>query len=111
LSDERVRQRLQDIVDDARELQTHLEGMDRDAFCRDLGAQRIAERLLEIAGGAATHVPDDASDQIDADWAGLRRMRVLLAHAYHRVDPQQLWAAATRDLPRLADAVQAYLDD
>jgi len=107
--DERARERLQDILDVAQELAGHLAGRDRASFLADRGLQRITERLLEIAGEAATHVPDDVADGIGAGWKDLRGMRVLLAHAYHRILPERLWNATTRDLPRLAAAVQAHL--
>lgn len=107
--DDDVWQRLQDIVDVAAELDGHLQGLNQEEFTRDRGAQRIAERLLEIAGEAASNVDDDVLQEIPADWASLKAMRVVLAHAYHRIKPDRLWTSATVSLPRLAAAVQAYL--
>ncbi len=108
--DERARQRLQDILDVADELAETLEGTTKASFARNKGLQRIAERLLEIAGEAATHVPDAVAKTIVADWTGLRGLRVILAHAYHRVDVATLWTAAVDHLPRLAQAVRKALD-
>jgi uncharacterized protein with HEPN domain len=105
--DDRTGQRIKDILDVADELAHHLEGATKASFQRDKGLQRIAERLLEIAGEAATHVADEQAEAIDADWENLRAMRIILAHAYHRVIPERLWNAATQDLPRLAAAIRA----
>ncbi len=44
-------------------------------------------------------------------WDDVRRLRILLAHHYHRVDPDQVWAIATRDVPELADAILAARPD
>ena len=107
--DELTRGRLQDILDVADELAGHLRGRDRAAFAADRGLQRIAERLLEIAGEAANHVPDEIAKGIEADWRNLRGMRVLLAHAYRRIAVDRLWNAATIALPRFAAAVAASL--
>lgn len=106
---DRSRDRLQDILDLAGELADHLQGATQASFRRHRGLQRIAERILEICGEAANAVPDEVLATMEADWAGLRRMRILLAHAYHRVDPDQLWVAATKDLPAVAKAIRKAL--
>lgn len=108
--DERARQRLQDILDANEELHQSLRGYDEGRFASERGIQRIAERLLEIAGEAATHVPEDVTEMIHADWSGLRAMRIILAHAYRRVDSQILWDSATRSLPAFARAVREVLE-
>lgn len=91
------------------ELAGHLRGVSREEFISTKAHQRVAERLLEIAGEAATNIEDGILDDIEADWEGIRAMRVLLAHAYRKVDPGPLWEAAKRDLPRLAGAVREFL--
>ncbi len=93
----------------SQELAAHLDGATLATFRRDKGLQRIAERLIEIAGEAASHVTADVAEAIEADWTSLRGMRVVLAHAYHRVDLDMLWAAATRDLPKLAASVSRHI--
>lgn len=109
--DERTRQRLKDILEVADELAGELAGMTLAAFRQAKGKQRIAERLLEVAGEAANHVPREVRDEIAVNWDGLRSLRVLLAHAYHRVDPGELWVAATKALPPFAARIRAFLGD
>lgn len=108
--DDADRDRLLDIVEHAAELAGDLDGVTRDRFLADQKLRRVAERLLEICGEAANNLSDHARRAIDADWRGLRRMRVILAHAYPRVDPEALWDAAKRSLPALAAAVRAHLE-
>jgi uncharacterized protein with HEPN domain len=33
-------------------------------------------------------------------------LRIVLAHHYHRVDPGQVWAIATSEVPRLAEGIR-----
>lgn len=40
-------------------------------------------------------------------WKDISGLRVLLAHRYHRVDPEQVWVIAARDVPTLLEALQA----
>ncbi|HUR25767.1 MAG TPA: HepT-like ribonuclease domain-containing protein [Candidatus Thermoplasmatota archaeon] len=101
---------MQDILDVAAELAAHLEGRTKADFLKDRGVQRIAERLVEIAGEAANNVSEEVAETIAANWRGLRAMRILLAHAYRRIDLEILWNAASKDLPRLAASVAAHIE-
>lgn len=80
-----------------------LVGRGRAAVESDPALWLALERVVEIAGEAATNVGDDARSQLpDVPWRELTATRVLLAHAYHRVDLDLLWDIAERDLPALA---------
>ena len=64
------------------------------------------ERAIEIAGEAATQVGEQTQAAFPAvAWKELSAVRVVLAHAYHRVDLDQLWAIAVDDLPVVAAAL------
>ena len=64
------------------------------------------ERAIEIAGEAATRLSDETKAQFpDVEWNELAAVRVLLAHAYHRIDRDLLWGIAERDLPRVLGAL------
>lgn len=64
------------------------------------------ERAIEIAGEAATQLSDETrSRHAGVPWQELISVRVVLAHAYHRVDLDQLWAIAADDLPGVAEAL------
>ncbi len=64
------------------------------------------ERAIEIAGEAATQLEDATrARHPGAEWRPLMATRVILAHAYHRVDLDLLWDIAAHDLPRLAEAL------
>jgi len=68
---------------------------------------RAAERLLEIIGEAASNVsPDAAAAHPDVDWRKIVRLRIVLAHHYHRTDPDLIWSYAIEQAPRLAAALR-----
>ena len=64
------------------------------------------ERAIEIAGEAATQVSDETKARLpQVAWKELAAVRVVLAHAYHRVEFDQLWGIADHDLPTVAKAL------
>jgi uncharacterized protein with HEPN domain len=64
------------------------------------------ERIIEVAGEAATQLDEATREQYpQVKWRELIGTRVVLAHAYHRVDLDLLWDIASQELPKLADAL------
>lgn len=62
------------------------------------------ERAIEIAGEAATQLTEETKARFpDVAWRELTGVRVILAHAYHRVDLDLLWGIAANDLPIVAE--------
>ena len=103
--------RLLDILD-AADLIARLVARGRAAFAEDEAILPAVERQLEIIGESATVLSDQARFSIpDVRWQDLRRLRILLAHHYHRVDPAQVWAIATGDAALLASSISAARPD
>jgi uncharacterized protein with HEPN domain len=85
-----------------------LVGRGRATFDADPFLQRAAERLLEIIGEAAKAVSDETRARYpDVEWSKAARLRDLLIHGYHRIDPAQVWATAVDHVPALARALHA----
>jgi uncharacterized protein with HEPN domain len=100
-------ERIQDILDAAGELAAVTDA-GRDAFLRSPVHQRAAERLLEIIGEASIGLSAATREAHAAvAWRDIARLRNLLAHHYHRIDPAQVWAIATTEVPALAHALAA----
>ena len=77
----------------------------RDRFDSDRAIALAVERLLEIIGEAANALDDATREQFpDVPWRDLTRLRIVLAHHYHRIDADQVWTIATDEVPRLAIA-------
>ena len=67
------------------------------ALLRDAG-ERILIKIATVAGG----LPDDfKAGHPDIDWAGINRMRNLVAHHYDKVNDDLLWQALTTRIPDL----------
>jgi uncharacterized protein with HEPN domain len=78
----------------------------RQAFDDDEAVRLAIERALEIIGEAANTIGDATRElHPDIDWRRITRLRILLAHHYHRVDPDQVWTIAVDDVPALAKAL------
>jgi len=100
-------QRIADILDASAELAEIVARGDAD-FMRVPTFQRAAECLLEIMGEAATALSDEVVEACPGvRWRDIRRLRVVLAHHYHRIDPAQVWTIAANDVPELANALQS----
>jgi uncharacterized protein with HEPN domain len=75
----------------------------RDAFRDDEAVLPAVERLLEVIGESANAMTAGGRATVAGTaWDDVRRLRILLAHHYHRVDADQVWSIATSDVPALA---------
>src|SRR3989442_6175097 len=77
-----------------------------DEFGRDRAVRLAIERLLEIIGEAANALSQGTRSRFPAvDWAGITRLRIVLAHHYHRVDAELVWTMASEEIPALVCAL------
>jgi uncharacterized protein with HEPN domain len=98
--------RIADILSAAGELGAIVE-RGRAAFTTDPILSRATERLLEIIGEAANQLEAGTTDCYpDIPWRDISRLRIVLAHHYHRVDPDQVWVIATTHIPELVAALR-----
>ena len=99
-------QRLADILDACAEVAAVV-AMADNGQCPRWMLTRALERLLEILGEASQALGDDVRDRYpDVPWREITRLRIVLAHHYQRVDADQVWAIAEREIPRLADSLR-----
>jgi uncharacterized protein with HEPN domain len=98
-------ERIADILEASREV-AGLVRLGREQFDTDRTAQLAIERLLEIVGEAARALDEETRERFpDVAWRDITRLRIVLAHHYHRVDPDQVWSIASVDIPALALAI------
>ncbi|MGH9155669.1 MAG: HepT-like ribonuclease domain-containing protein [Acidimicrobiales bacterium] len=99
--------RIADMLEAARELAAIVSDGE-SAWEKDRIRQLAAERLLEIIGESARALSPERRDANPGiAWTDIIGLRTLLAHHYHRVDPQQVWVIATEDVPRLVEQLEA----
>lgn len=98
-------ERIADIVDACREVGALVE-RGRGAFDADRAIQLALERLLEIIGEASNALSDETRSGYDSvGWPEITRLRIVLAHHYHRVDGELVWAMAAEEVPALLAAL------
>ena len=98
--------RVDDILDAADKLAARLD-ITYDQWVGDEDLRLITERLVEIIGEAARAMTDEGrAAHTEVDWAGFIGLRNVLVHAYHRIQPELLWQAASVDVPALAQALR-----
>jgi uncharacterized protein with HEPN domain len=94
------------------------EAVDAAAELVSLGKERWdAERPLRLAGEAvigrlgdvATKLPDDVIKATpEIPWREVKGMRIVAAHAYHRIDYEEVWVTLRDDVPRMAEAIKRW---
>jgi uncharacterized protein with HEPN domain len=68
-------------------------------------------KCVEIIGEAAARVGADTKGTYpQIPWAQIVAMRNRLVHAYFDIDLDQVWKAATEDLPPLVVALESILE-
>jgi len=102
-------------LDDMREMCARIErlvGRGRIAFDEDDALQPAIERSLEVLGEAANAVsPERRADFPSIQWSEVTRLRIVLAHHYHRVGAGELWTIASTDIPVVTRALGPLVDD
>jgi uncharacterized protein with HEPN domain len=94
--------RIADILDAAQKLADRVT-IDFESWIEDEDLRLITERLIEIIGEAARAMtPEGRAAWPAVDWTGLIGLRNVLVHAYHRIQPELRWQAATVDIPAVA---------
>lgn len=94
------------------------EVVDAAAEIVELGKKRWdSERPLRLAGEAiisrvgdiATKLPDEIIEATpEIPWRQVKGMRVIAAHAYHRIDYEEVWVTLRDDIPRLGEAMDRW---
>jgi uncharacterized protein with HEPN domain len=55
--------------------------------------------------------PDLRAELPDVDWPAIGAIRSILAHDYVDVDLDEVWNAATQDVPVLRERLRAFLGE
>ena len=75
------------------------------------------ERPLRLAGEAvvgrlgdiATKLPDEVIKATpEIPWREVKGMRIIAAHAYHRIDYDEVWVTLRDDVPQLDQAIKHW---
>lgn len=93
---------LVDMLEFTREVVSFIEGRTRQDLDTDRTLLRALERALELIGECARKVPESTRRTYPAvPWKAMVGMRNIIAHEYERVNLDQLWRTAHRDIGTL----------
>jgi uncharacterized protein with HEPN domain len=94
------------------------EAADAAAELVTLGKERWeAERPLRLAGEAVIGRPGDIATKLPEEltqatpeipWREVKGMRIIAAHAYHRIDYDQVWVTLRDDVPAMTSAIRRW---
>lgn len=99
-------QRIEDILEYAEKIASAV-AKGHEVFLNDEFVGPAIERFIEILGEASRQLSDEAKQKYpQVNWAEIIGMRTRLAHTYHRINPENIWGAATIDVPALVKALK-----
>ena len=100
-------ERVADILDAASEIAEIIE-LGRDAWDKDRIRRLAVEWSLPFD---PVPLPENSlsedfrTEHPSVPWRDIIGLRVVLAHHYHRVDPNQVWVIAATEVPRLVQDI------
>jgi uncharacterized protein with HEPN domain len=101
---------LLDMVIAGRRIQEFIAGQDFAEFSADLKTQSAVILQILILGEGARRLSTAFRERHpDIPWSDIIGMRNLLIHDYQKTDPQEVWTAATRDVPDLLALLELLL--
>ena len=95
-------QRIQDILEYADKIAEAV-ALGHEFFMENKFVGPATERFIEVLGEASRMISDERKAEFsDVNWAEIIGLRTRLAHIYHRIDYENIWGAASVDVPELA---------
>ncbi len=102
---------LEDIVDACDTIESYVHGFSFKDFSADRMRSEATVRNLEVVGEASRQLPEEIRSAIPGvPWREIIGMRIVIAHAYHRLESATVWSTATEMVPPLGAAVRHYLE-
>jgi uncharacterized protein with HEPN domain len=106
------RERVADILDAIKAIQSHISGLTEDEFCASRLVVDAVERNFAVIGEAANAIPEELrARHPEVPWSLMRRMRNVLVHVFFGVSPHIVWETARNDLAPTAVLLEAMLSD
>jgi uncharacterized protein with HEPN domain len=104
------RQFLDDILGAIRVIEQYTP-RDRGAFDSDPPVQSHLLRHIQLIGEAAARLSQAVkAKHPEIPWRQIAGMRNAIVHAYFRIDWNEVWNTATRDIPTLRPLIETILN-
>ena len=112
MSSRSLKQRLQDILEQAEEILTFADGLDFDCFCADTKTVKAVLYDLAVIGEAARSLlPDILDIYPELPWEEMRSLRNLAIHEYFRVSVPLILQTIREDLPTLIEQIEELIEN
>ena len=106
-----VRSRLRHILESAEFLRTSLNGLTFERFTENQTLVLAVLHSVQIVGEASIALPDEIKEaRPEIPWRGMRGMRNIIVHQYHRVNLATVWNAIHNHFLPLERDFRALLD-
>jgi len=67
------------------------------------------EAVIGRLGDIATKLPDEVIKATpEIPWREVKGMRIIAAHAYHRIDYEEVWVTLRDDVPRMDQVIKHW---
>jgi len=108
----RDRDRLEDIVKYAQNVNFIISGISYEEFTKDIRIYYSVMKNIEVIGEAANMLTRHFREtHAELPWRQIVSMRNVLVHGYAQVSDADLWQTATNDIQPLCEQVLRYLSD
>ena len=111
MSSQRLVDYLEHMLEAAGLACSYVEGMTKEDFLDDKRTQQAMVLNLIIVGEVATKIltehKDFATQNSDVPWASMKGMRNRIAHGYHDINLDTVWATVQTALPELQERLFA----
>ena len=109
--DERIKECLQDVLEQAGEVLEFTKGMNCEAYLGDRKTQAAVERKFEIMGEALNRIHNANEELLEKirDYRNIISFRNILAHGYDSIDNLLVWGVIENDLKNLIEDATALL--
>ncbi|MGD2157932.1 MAG: DUF86 domain-containing protein [Anaerolineales bacterium] len=112
MSERRIFDYLQDILEAGRRIGEYSTGMTYEAFQRDHKTQDAVIRNLEVIGEAAKNIPEPFRRKYpDLPWKEMAGMRDRLIHHYFGVNLDIVWDVIRGELPGVLENIEGIFPE
>lgn len=99
-----------DILNSAQLIMTHVEGITREEFFRDVVLQDFVIRRIEIMGESVSRLsPEFRERNPTIPWKKIKGMRDVMIHRYDDVDINLVWDSVQKSIPQLIKDVELLI--
>lgn len=101
------RQRLLHILKAINEIESYVDGVDKEFFLKHSMMKYACVKQIEIIGEAANYLTVDFKNKFrQIEWVEIAGMRNILVHEYFGIDFNILWQVVIEDIPALKKQIE-----